>query len=151
MTRRVFASAFAVLLSLASVSQVFAQATAAAPQPPSPPARAKWIPPVKGLATIEVIRGASRRVGNEMVTTLKIKNTSKGAIALLGIEEYWYNKERNQVSYDEQKVKKLFNPGEVIEVTSRAPWKPDLYNSQFAFSHANGKIDAKSVKKFTEE
>jgi hypothetical protein len=113
---------------------------------------AKWIPPVKGVATAEVVRGPSRKVGNDMVTVLQVKNTSKGAIALLGIEEIWYDNStpRKIVTGDQQKVKKLINPGEVVEVTMKSPYKAGIAISQYVFSHANGKVDAKAVKKFSE-
>jgi hypothetical protein len=120
-----------------------AAATSAAP--------AKWIPPVKGLATAEVIRGQSRKIGNDMVTVLQVKNTSKGAIALLGVEEIWYDNStpRKIVTGDQQKVKKLINPGEVVEVTMKSPYKAGAAVSQHMFTHANGKVDVKAVKKFT--
>jgi hypothetical protein len=43
------------------------------------------------------------------------------------------------------------NPGEVLDVTLKSPVRPDLYQSQYAFSHANGKVDAKQVKKFSDK
>ena len=82
------------------------------------------------------------------MTVLKIKNTSNGAISLLKVDEYWYNKKPEVVTGDTQSYRKPFNPGEVIEVTMKSPIKPDLYKSQYAFSHANGTIQAKTVKKF---
>jgi len=127
-----------------------AQPASQAPAPAAAPA--KWIPPVKGLATAEVLRGPSRKVGNEMVTVLQVKNTSKGAIALLGVEEVWYDNStpRKIVTGDQQKVKRLINPGEVAEVTMKSPYKPGIAVSQYVFTHANGKVEAKAVKKFTE-
>jgi hypothetical protein len=148
MARRTTASVFAFLCSLALGSTAFAQATQAAPTQPAPATQAKWVPPIKGTATIEIIRGTPKKVGNDVVTVLKVRNTSKGAIALLTVQEYWYNKQRELVSSDEQRYKKLFNPGEVIEITTKSPWKADIDTNQFVFKHANGKIDPKVVKKF---
>ena len=141
----------AVALTLGTITlaaQTPAQPASQAPTPAAAPA--KWIPPVKGLATAEVVRGPSRKVGNEMVTVLQVKNTSKGAIALLGVEEVWYDNStpRKIVTGDQQKVKRLINPGEVAEVTMKSPYKPGIAISQYVFSHANGKVEAKSVKKF---
>src|SRR5262245_21374602 len=85
-------AALAVALTIGTITladQTPAQpATQAAAAPAAP---AKWVAPVKGLATAEVVRGPSKKVGNDMVTVLQVKNTSKGAIALLGVEEIWYD------------------------------------------------------------
>lgn len=139
----------ALALTLGTIT-LAAQAQPASQAPAPAAAPAKWIPPVKGLATAEVVRGPSRKVGNEMVTVLQVKNTSKGAIALLGVEEVWYDNStpRKIVTGDQQKVKRLINPGEVAEVTMKSPYKPGIAISQYVFSHANGKVEAKSVKKF---
>lgn len=153
MIRPAFAAVTAVFLA-AIGSTAFAQASktqpAAAPAlQPAPAARAKWVAPIKGIASIEVIRGASKRVGNEVVTTLKVKNTSNGAIALLRVDEYWYDKKRQNVSGDTYRHRNPLYPGEVIDITTRSPVKPDLYMNTFGFTHANGKVDAKVVKKFS--
>jgi hypothetical protein len=161
MSRRIIVAALAFALSCAAfATRGFAQpsasgqgkAVAAKPAPTPPPTPAKWIAPIKGAASIEVIRGQSVRKGTEMVTKLQIKNTSKnGAIALLGVDEYWYNGKNEMVSSNSLKIKKPINPGEVVEVVSSCPWKAGMVQSNFAFTHANGKIDAKSVKKFSEQ
>ena len=39
-------------------------------------------------------------------------------------------------------------PGEVIEITMKSPFKPNLQMSQYQFSHAGGKVNVKRVKKF---
>jgi hypothetical protein len=128
-----------------------AKATPATPTTaPAPAAKAKFAPVVKGLASIEMIQGKSNRVGGDIVTVLKVKNTSSGAIALLRIDELWYNQKLQQVTGDSQKVLKPIQPGEIVEVTMKSPVKPDLYRSQYAFSHVNGKVDVKGVKKFSE-
>ena len=141
----------ALALTLGTIT-LAAQAQPASQAPAPAAAPAKWIPPVKGLATAEVLRGPSRKVGNEMVTVLQVKNTSKGAIALLGVEEVWYDNStpRKIVTGDQQKVKRLINPGEVAEVTMKSPYKPGIAVSQYVFTHTNGKVEAKAVKKFTE-
>lgn len=152
MTRSAFAPALALILCAATVSAAFAQATPAAAPPTSsaPAQRAKWVPPVKGIATIEVIRGDPKPVGKEVWTVLKIKNTSSGAIALLRADEYWYDKNRQLASGDTQRWSKPFNPGEIIEITMKSPLKPGtpLVQSLIKFAHANGDVKATGVKKF---
>jgi hypothetical protein len=148
MHRSVFAPAVALLFCAVTVSTVFAQAKPATqPQTPAPAAPAKFVPPVKGVATIEVMRGQSKRVGKEIITPLKIKNTSTGSISLLKIDELWYNKKRDMVTAGDFRYKKPFLPGEIIDVEIRSPvvGEPDV--SQLTFTHANGKVEFKPVKK----
>jgi hypothetical protein len=151
MTRSAAAPALTLILSAAIVSAAFAQTPATAPtSAPAPAQRAKWIAPVKGVATIQIIRGDSKKIGGDLVTTFKVKNTSNGAIALLRIDEYWYDSSPKPkvVTGDTQRYPKPFNPGEVIEITTRSPAKPGAARGQWSFSHANGKVDPKVVKKF---
>jgi hypothetical protein len=146
--KRPACTAIVVMALTASASTGFAQAQPAAPAVQPAPARAKWVAPVKGIASIEVIRGVSKKVGDDMVTTLKVKNVSNGAIALLRVDEYWFDKKQQTVSGDTKRHLSPLLPGEVVEITTRSPMKPNLYMNTFAFTHANGKIDAKVVKEF---
>jgi hypothetical protein len=155
MVRSAFVSAAALVCLLVSAPVVLAQAAKATPATSAaaqaaPPAKAKFVPLVKGVAEIEVIQSPSKKVGKEIWTVLKIKNTSSGSIGLLRVDELWYNKDLKHVSGDSQSIKRAMLPGEVVEVTLKSPEVPNLYRSQYAFSHANGTIKAKSVKKFTE-
>jgi len=118
-------------------------------QTPAPAKKAAYVPPVKDVATIEVIQGTPKRVGQEMLTVLKIKNTSKGSINLLKLDEYWYDQNLKIISGSQYAHRKApIQPGEIIEVTLRAPVKPGMTRNQVMFSHAYGKADAKSVKAF---
>ena len=84
---------------------------------------------MKGVAAIQTILGKSKKVGNEIVTTVQIKNMASGSIALLQCDEYWYAG-KEVVTGDTQRWRKPFNPGEVIEITFRSPYKPGLTSSQ---------------------
>ncbi len=134
---------FAVLSVLALAVASFASAQ-------TPPAqKAKFVPPVKGVATIEVIQTAPKRAGKDMVTVIKVRNTSKGSINLLKADEYWYDKNAKIVSgapYAHTRAPIL--PGEVVEITLRSPYNMQMKQNQVIFTHANGKIEAKSVKAF---
>ncbi len=127
-----------------------APATKAAPvtAAPAPASPARFVKMFKGTADIEIIQAAPKKVGNDMVTVLKLRNMSPAAVSLLKVDEYWYDKKMQVVSGDTQAYRKPFNPGEVIEMTLKSPVKPDLYKNQFAFSHANGDVRVKAVKKF---
>jgi hypothetical protein len=150
MTRSAFFSIAALFVLLTSVPVLaHDQATpATSAQTPAPAAHAKFVPVVKGVASIEVIQGPSKTVGKDIVTVLKIKNTSTGSIGLLRVDELWYNKDLKHVSGDSQAIKRAIQPGEIVEVTLKSPVVPNLYRSQYSFSHANGTIKAKAVKKF---
>jgi hypothetical protein len=151
MTRSALVAA-AAFCCTALVSPAFGQAPQpATPTATAPAAPAKWVKPVKGTAYIEVIRGNPKRVGSDMVTEMKVKNTSSGAIALLRVDELWYDHKLKQVSGDSYTFRRPVNPGEVVDVMLKSPIKPDFYQSQYSYSHANGKVDAKQVKKFTEK
>jgi hypothetical protein len=158
MKRPAFAPAVTVACSVLLATSAFAQsrpgaqapATKAAPvtAAPAPAAPARFVKMLKGTAEIQVIQSPSKKVGNDMVTTLKIKNMSSASIALLKVDEYWYDKDMKNVSGDSEAYRKPFSPGEIIEMTLKSPVKPNLYRNQFAFSHANGDVKAKPVKKF---
>jgi hypothetical protein len=129
-----------------------AKATPATPQAAGGDvAKARMSTPVKGTAYIEVIQGASKKVGTDVVTVSRIKNVSNAPIAGLRVDEFWYNTKLVQVTGDQQRVRAPIAPGEIVEVTTKSPVKPDLYKSQLMFSHANGKVQAKGVKKFEDK
>lgn len=120
-------------------------------QPQAPAAPAKYIAPVKGVATIEVIKTPSKRVGKEMVTVIKVRNTSKGSINLLKADEYWYDAKMNIVSGTPYAHKKApIKPGEIIEITLRSPIPAGvtLHRNQIMFRHAYGDAKATEVKVF---
>jgi len=154
MKRVAFASSVMLLLTLAA-AVAYAQSKPA--QPPAakttpttgqaPAAPAKFVKTLKGKAEIQFIQMQPRKIGNEIVTVLKIKNLSPLAISLLKVDEYWY-KDGIVATGDSQPYRKPFMPGEIIEITMRSPFKPNLQVSQYQFSHAGGTVDVKRVKKF---
>jgi hypothetical protein len=144
-----------ICFGLACAPEAFAQAAKATPAtapaaPPAAVAKARMATPVKGTAYIEVISSPSKLVAGEIITPLKIKNVSNGPIAGLRVDQYWYDK-TTQVTGDTERVRAPIAPGEIIDVTLRAPNKPNLVNNRTMFQHANGRVDAKGVKKFTED
>jgi hypothetical protein len=87
-----------------------------------------------------------------MDTVNKIKNTSKGSINLLRVDEYWYDKSMKIVTgpptYAHKKAP--IQPGEIIEITLRSPIPAGvtLHQNQVMFRHANGDARATKVKEF---
>jgi hypothetical protein len=157
-----FASSVIAILSFAAVS-AFAQAKptqapakpAATPAAPTtaqqaPAAPAKFIKPLKGTADIQFMEVSAKKVGGDIVTVLKIKNMSNAPISLLKVDEYWYNKANPPAvtTGDSVPYRKPFMPGEIIELTLKAPYKSDISVSQYMFSHSGGQVNPKRVKKF---
>ncbi len=142
MNRRIalIAAVYLVAASIPSLSHAQAAPAQAAPA-------AKWVPPIKGEASVEFVQGTPSRVKGEVLTKMKVRNTSKGSIALLSVEEIWYNSKREIASSGIFRVKSLIPPGEIVEFTISSPEKPDLQQNMLMFKHANGTIKPTKVKK----
>ena len=148
MNRRSVFFATACLWSALAPALAHAQAKPAANPPAAAPAAAgKWVPPVKGEATVDFWNGKPSIVKGEIVTVMKVKNTSKGSIALLQVEELWYDTKRQVATNGSFRNRALLNPGDVIEFKISSPNKPNLYTNQFVFKHANGNIKPNRVPK----
>ena len=150
MSRSALTLLAAAASSLLMSSTVFAQAKPATPSAPAqstPAARARFVPPVRGTATLGMMRPVTKVVGDQVVTKIKLKNLSQGSIALLRIDEYWYDKQGQMLPGDTQRIKKPILPGEVIEVELKVPKNPKFYQNQYKFSHANGDIKVEPLKK----
>jgi hypothetical protein len=140
-----FALAGAVLLAsgLAAAQSKPAVAPAPAPQRPNDEGTApiKLIAPIRGEAELGYTRPVSKREANMIVTTIKVKNLSKGAIAGLKVDEFWYDKAGEPVTGAQPfRYRKPLQPGEVIEVVLRVPSHPRMDRNSYKFEHANGSI-----------
>lgn len=107
----------------------------------------KLIAPVRGEAAVEITKPNTKVVGNEVVTTMIVKNVSGGAIAGLKIEENWYDKKGNPVGGATYRHPRPLPQNEAIEVTLKSPRNPQMNSNQYQFSHANGTIKPKTVAK----
>jgi hypothetical protein len=148
-------AAFAQTSKSAAKAPVKTDATPAvstAPAPVSPELmKARMRPPVKGTAFVEVIPGSSKRVGDEVVTVTKVKNVSNGPIVGLRVDEWWYAKGQ-QVSGGDFRLRYPLAPGEIAELTTKSPIKPDMSGgSNLQFTHANGQVKTTRVKKFSDD
>jgi hypothetical protein len=126
----------------ADVSEAAAQSAAAAKRP-------RLVSPMKGTAVIEVLRPVVKVVGKEVVTTLRIRNMSYGPVAGLRVDEYWYDKQGNLLPGDTYRHKTIFMPDEEITVELRTPRDPRMDRNSYQFTHANGKVRADTVAKFS--
>ena len=146
MNRRIALIAAAYVV--AALIPSFSHAQTAPPAQAAPAAPAKWVPPVKGEASVEFIESAATKAKGEILTKMKVRNTSKGSIALLAVEVYWYNRKNEIGSNGVYRHKKLLNPDEIIEFTIAAPEKPDLDGrNMLMFKHANRTVKPTKVKK----
>ena len=121
---------------------------AATKQPNDEGAPAKLVAPVRGEAELGYTNPVTKRAGNMIVTTIKVKNLSKGAIAGLKVDEFWYDKKGDPVTGSQPfRYRKPLQPGEVIEVELKVPTDPRMFNNQYKFEHANGKIKTTKLPK----
>ena len=107
------------------------------------PSPAKLVAPVRGDAELGYTKPAVKNDGKFLTTTMKVKNLSKGAIAGLKIDEFWYDKDGNPISGSQSfRYRKPLQPGEVIDVTLKVPVIAAMKTgrNQYKFEHANGKI-----------
>jgi hypothetical protein len=149
---------FAMAAFVVTDATLFAQAKPAqppaakpgapAPQTTPPAAPARLSPPVRGEATIEVMKPVTKPVKDNMVvTTIKVRNASLGAIAGLKVQEFWYDKSGNPVTGGEDRCRTPLQPGQTYTFTLNTPYKKEMFQNNYTFTHANGKIKTKQVAK----
>lgn len=144
--RRTFLTLAGVVLLLAPGAAQ--QAKPAAPAPSTPSTPQKLVAPVRGEAELGFTQPVSKRVGNMIVTTIKVKNLSKGAIAGLKVDEFWYDKSGEPVTGAQPfRYRKPLQPGEVITVELKVPTDPRMDRNQYKFEHANGTIKTTRLPK----
>ena len=101
----------------------------------------KLISPIRGQAELGYLRPVSKREGNMIVTTIKVKNMATAPIAGLKVDEFWYDKAGEPVTGAQPfRYRKALMPGEVIDVVLRVPTNPKMDRNQYKFEHANGTI-----------
>jgi len=142
------ASVLLATSALAGQAKPAAKPATPAPQA-APAAQAKFVPPIRGEATLNMTKPATKRLKDEVVTTFKVKNPSTtGSIAGLKISEFWYDAGGNPVSGDEFRYRKPLMPGEVIDVELRSPVNEKMKSSQYKFEQQNGGVKPTVVAKF---
>ena len=108
----------------------------------------KLISPVRGEAELGYLKPVSKREGNMIVTTIKVKNLASAPIAGLKVDEFWYDKAGEPVTGAQPfRYRKALMPGEVIDVVLKVPTNPKMDRNQYKFEHANGSIKTKLLPK----
>jgi hypothetical protein len=106
----------------------------------------KLVAPVRGEAVVEITSPATK-LGDEVVTTIRVRNVSNGPIAGFRVQENWF-KGNEALSGDEYRHTRPFQVGEVIEIKLSVPRSrvTGARDPRYQFSHANGTIKTKPVK-----
>jgi hypothetical protein len=141
----------AVAATVVGVSFVGAVAFAQPPPPTAPPmtsvlAGKKFSPPVKGEATIDIVKTPTKREGTTLVTRITVKNTSAAPIGRLKVAETWFDKDGNMIPGADAVINGLLQPNEVQVLELRTPVNLKMAQSQLQFSHANGTVKPHSVR-----
>ena len=104
-------------------------------------------PPIKGQAEIDFLQPVTKRNGEVVTTTIRVKNTSAAPIARLTISETWFDKGQAQVASGQGALDKTLDPGAVDTVTIQTPWNAKMNGNSWQFSHANGTVKPRRVPK----
>ena len=141
----------AVAAAIVGVSVVAAPVLAQDPPPTAPPMKSvlagkKFTPPIRGEATIDLVKNPTKREGTTLVTKIQVKNTSVAPIPRLKVAETWFDKDGNMIPGAEATINGLLQPGEVGTLELRTPVNLKMVQSQLQFSHANGTVKPHSVK-----
>jgi hypothetical protein len=106
----------------------------------------KLVAPVRGEAQVEITAPDTKPVGNDIVTTIRVKNVSALPIAGFRVQENWY-KGNDAISGDTYRHPRPLQVGEVIEIKLSTPRARIVgARNQYQFSHANGVVKPKTVK-----
>ena len=114
-------------------------------------AQGTYVAPIRGEADIAYLKPVTTvdYKTNLVTTVIRVKNIStKGSIAGLKVEEYWWDKANNPVTGSKDRLKKPLMPGEIATVTLQTPKDPRMARNSYVFTHANGKVKVKEVKAF---
>jgi len=106
----------------------------------------KVLPPFKGQAEVEFLPPVTKKVGDNVITTFKVKNMAPGPLSRLKIAETWFDKGNNIVAAGEGTLDKPIAPGAVETITIETPWTAKMNGNGYNFSHANGAVKPKRVK-----
>jgi hypothetical protein len=107
-----------------------------------------WAETLKGTAELGILQPVVKVEGKEVVTTIKVKNLSRGTILGLKVEEYWYDKEGNPIPGDSKRLAQPLAPGALSTIVLRTPVNPRMDRNNYVFSHDNGKVHATTYSKF---
>jgi hypothetical protein len=103
---------------------------------------------LRGEAKIQILTPVTKVAGDEVVSTVRVRNASKGWIVGFVVTEHWYDQQGNAVGSGSRTHRERFMPGETLEMELRTRKGPNFFQNQFEFSHANGDVKATVVGSF---
>jgi hypothetical protein len=103
---------------------------------------------LRGAAKVQILAPETKVAGEDVISTIRVRNISKDWITGLTVTEHWYDQQGNAVGSGSRTHRERFMPGEVIEIQLKTKKRPDFYQSQYQFSHANGEVTATTVGSF---
>ncbi len=107
----------------------------------------KLVAPVRGDANVQITTPNTVIKGNDVVTTIRVKNVAKGPIAGFRVQENWFTKGNEALSGDEYRHPRPFQVNEIIQITLTVPRARVVgARNQYQFSHVNGAIKYEVVK-----
>jgi hypothetical protein len=95
---------------------------------------------LKGMAELGILQPVTKVEGKVVVTTIKVKNLSKGTIAGLKVEEYWYDKDGNPLPGDSKKLTQPLAPRALSTIVLRTPVNAKMDRNNYVFTHDNGQV-----------
>jgi hypothetical protein len=104
-------------------------------------------PPFKGQAEVEFLQPVTKKTGDNVVTTIRVKNMASAPLARLKVAETWFDKGGQVVTAGEGTLDKPLAAGAVDTITITTPWKTGMNSNSWNFSHANGTVKPKRVAK----
>jgi len=108
-------------------------------------------PPVRGEANVDFVRSAPRREGTTLVTKIQVRNESSAPIQRLSIAETWFDKKGNVLPGGQGNINGMLAPGEIQTIEIRTPVDPNMSQSKYQFTHANGTVKTHEVKTFAKD
>jgi hypothetical protein len=130
-------------------SSKVAEKLGAAESAPSAPKESGYVPrELRGLARVQILTPQTQVEGDQVISTVRVRNASKDWIVGFTVTEHWYDQQGNSVEFGSRTHRERFMPGEVVEMKLRARKSPNYYQNQFEFSHANGDVKATVVASF---
>jgi len=105
---------------------------------------------VRGVAELGYEKPVTKAEGKTVVTTIKVKNLSKGPINGLKVNEYWFDKAGNSFPGGTVQLRQPIPVGGVKTLILKTPRTDKMETNSYQFTHANGTVNAKLMAKIEE-
>ena len=106
-----------------------------------------WAQTVKGIAVLGILQPVTKVEGNDVVTTIKVKNLSKGPIAGLKVDEFWYDKKGNPLPGGSKQLSQPLAAGAVATMVVKTRKDPQMDRNSYQFTHENGQVRTRLLAK----